>query len=106
MVVKVKKKKGKAYHEKKGVVTTQAKNGMENEQQIPMGGVVIEGEPTTVMVKLGYTKNLGNYESMRIDVSLAVPCHEDEVDEKFEEIREWVDDKITGIVNEVEQDIE
>ncbi len=37
-------------------------------------------EPAYVRVNAGVTKNLGNYESLRVDVSLTVPCYVEEME--------------------------
>lgn len=50
--------------------------------------------PATVSVKGGATINLGNYESARIDVMLSVPCYVEEIDEIFEKVKVWVDEKL------------
>ena len=38
-----------------------------------------ETDPAYVRVSSGVTKNLGNYESLRVDVSLSVPCYTEEM---------------------------
>ncbi len=40
-------------------------------------------EPAYVRINAGMTKNMGNYESLRIDVSLTVPCYVEEIDKVF-----------------------
>ncbi len=40
-------------------------------------------EPAYVRVNAGMTKNMGNYESLRVDVSLTVPCYAEEIDKVF-----------------------
>ena len=39
-----------------------------------------ETDPAYVRVNAGVTKNLGNYESLRVDVSLTVPCYVEEME--------------------------
>ena len=39
-----------------------------------------EVEPAYVRVSAGMTKNMGNYESLRVDVALTVPCYTEEID--------------------------
>lgn len=41
-------------------------------------------EPAYVRVNAGMTKNMGNYESLRIDVSLSIPCYVEEIDKVFQ----------------------
>lgn len=38
-----------------------------------------ETEPAWVRVNAGVTKNLGNYESLRVDVAITVPCYVEEI---------------------------
>lgn len=40
-------------------------------------------EPAYVRVNAGMTKNMGNYESLRVDVSLTIPCYAEEIDKVF-----------------------
>lgn len=37
-------------------------------------------EPAYVRVNAGVTVNMGNYQSLRVDVSLSVPCYAEEID--------------------------
>ena len=37
-------------------------------------------DPAFVRVNKGFTSNMGNYESLRIDVSITVPCYVEEID--------------------------
>lgn len=47
-------------------------------------------EPAYVRVGNGVTKNLGNYESLRLDVSISMPCYREEVDAVFTKLSEQV----------------
>lgn len=38
-----------------------------------------ETEPAEVEAKLGMTVNLGNYESLRVDVGVKIPCYKEEI---------------------------
>lgn len=49
-----------------------------------------EVEPTYVRINAGVTKNLGNYESFRMDVSLSVPCYSEETAEVVERVSDEV----------------
>ncbi len=51
--------------------------------------------PASISVKAGVTINLGNYESGRVDVMLTMPCYPEEVDQIYNEVKEWVDSRIT-----------
>ena len=48
----------------------------------------------TITVSKARTINMGNYESKRVDIGLALECDESAVDETFARIREWVDRKL------------
>ena len=66
--------------------------------------VVVPEHPAVVSIEMGMTKNLGNYESFKISVSLSVPCGTDQasIDQTAEEAYEWVDDRVDKILKEVE----
>jgi len=64
-----------------------------------------EGPTCTVGFKMGYTKNLGNYESMRIDVSVFLPCYTTELDTVFDFAKEWVDDHMEKTVSDIEKEL-
>lgn len=39
-----------------------------------------ETTPASVNAKLGMTINLGNYESLRVDVGVVLPCYKEEIE--------------------------
>lgn len=41
---------------------------------------VFETQPASVSAKAGRTINLGNYESVRIEVGVSIPCYAEEVE--------------------------
>lgn len=49
----------------------------------------------------GYTHNLGNYQSARVDVSLVIPCKHGEIDKVFEVGKKWVNDRVEALVGEL-----
>ncbi len=63
-----------------------------------------EVEPAYVRVNAGRTKNLGNYESLRVDVSITVPCYKETINETFEaigdEVEEMLDYEVSRYLNE------
>ena len=61
------------------------------------------GHPATVSVKAGFTKNLGNYESARVDVFLSMPCYPEEVDGIYEQVKDWVDARIEHLYSQIEK---
>ena|SRR5210317_999800 len=51
-------------------------------------------QPASISVKAGITINLGNYESARVDVMLTMPCYPEEVDQVYEDTKNWVDSRV------------
>jgi hypothetical protein len=42
-------------------------------------------DPAYVRVNVGFTKNMDNFESLRMDVSISVPCYTEEIDSVTEQ---------------------
>ena len=57
------------------LVVTASGVGIEEEKRKSIEVRKFETDPAYVRVNAGVTKNLGNYESLRVDVSLTVPCY-------------------------------
>jgi len=55
----------------------------------------------TVKVSLGVTKNMGNYESLRIGVDLSLPCSPVEADAAFDKAAKFVENKLNALIEEV-----
>ena len=58
-----------------------------------------------VGMKLGHTKNMGDYESVRIDVSLYMPSETDKksLDKTFKKVFKWCDKKLASVVEKLEE---
>ena len=76
---------------------------------LEMGGImensnyVVTNEPTKVNVTLGYTLNLGNFQSLRFDFGVVDSKRNGETpDQAFERIYKFVEDKLTEKVKEAE----
>lgn len=54
----------------------------------------IDAEPAHVQVGAGLTISLGNFESLRIDCSVRLPCMPDQIDEAYDRAANFVADKI------------
>jgi hypothetical protein len=66
-------------------------------------GGVMENENTKVSVALGYTLNLGNFQSLRFDFGVVDSKRDDEnTDQAFERIYKFVENKLTEKVKEAE----
>lgn len=87
-----------------GKVSKQKKTGGAVETEIPVGEVVSNEPLANVGFSVAYTKNLGNYESMKVSVSLNVPCKNkvDEINEAFMFAKLWCDEKMTETLKEDE----
>ena len=67
----------------------------------------MNNEDTKVRVALGYTLNLGNFQSLRIDVEVSDNKREGEnTDQAFERVYAFVEDKLSSKVKEASQEIE
>lgn len=70
-----------------------------------MGGVM-ENESTKVNVTLGYTLNLGNFQSLRLDLGIVDSKRDGETtNEAFERVYKFVEDKLTEKIQEAKSEI-
>jgi hypothetical protein len=63
----------------------------------------IDQDAAFVSVKAGATVNLGSYNSGRIDVSLMYPCYPSQIDDVYESVKNWVDEKLSAEYEELKQ---
>ena len=69
-----------------------------------MGGVM-ENNSTKVNVTLGYTLNLGIFQSLRLDLGVIDNKREDETtDQAFERVYKFVEDKLTDKIKEAQEE--
>ncbi len=69
-------------------------------------GYEMENEDTKVSVTLGYTLNLGNFQSLRLDLGVVDSRRNGEtVDQSFERVYKFVEDKLTEKINEAKSEI-
>lgn len=77
-----------------------------NEEVLKKGNVVdianknVPHGTSIVGMSKGITKNMDNYESLRIDVWIAVPTEDDDYSDKFEEISSLLDEVLDEEVSE------
>jgi hypothetical protein len=62
-----------------------------------------ETEPATVSVSVGVTRNMGNFESLRLNIGVTIPCYLEEITEVEKQATDWVDDKIASKLDELVQ---
>ena len=66
----------------------------------------MENENTKISVTLGYTLNLGNFESLRVDLGVVDARRDGEtVDQAFERVYAFVEDKLSEKVKEAKGEI-
>ena len=65
----------------------------------------MENENTKVTVTLGYTLNLGNFQSLRIDLGIVESRKDGEtIDQAFERVYSFVENKLTEKIKEAEEE--
>jgi hypothetical protein len=66
----------------------------------------MENDNTKISVTLGYTLNLGNFQSLRLDLGIVDSKREGEnVDEAFSRVYKFVEDKLTEKIQEAKSEI-
>jgi hypothetical protein len=64
-------------------------------------------EDTKVSVTLGYTLNLGNFQSLRLDLGIVDSKRDGEnTDQAFERVYKFVEDKLTNKIAEAKLELE
>ena len=67
----------------------------------------MNNEETKINVTLGYTLNLGNFQSLRLDLGIIDSKREGEnVDQAFERVYKFVEDKLALKINEAKAELE
>jgi hypothetical protein len=66
----------------------------------------MENENTKVNVTLGYTLNLGNFQSLRLDLGVVDSARNGEsINQTFERVYKFVEDKLTEKIQEAKSEI-
>lgn len=66
----------------------------------------MENESTKVNVALGYTLNLGNFQSLRIDLGVVDSKRDGEtVEDAFNRVYSFVENKLINKVNEAKEEV-
>lgn len=67
----------------------------------------MENDSTKVSVTLGYTLNLGNFQSLRLDLGIVDSKRDGEnTDQAFERVYKFVEDKLTEKIAEAKSELE
>ncbi len=90
-----------------GTTTKQHKDGSTEETQEVLGSGEFKGPMAVVQVSMSMTKNLGNFESLKFSASISMPCVPDgaEIEETYQNCREWVDGKVNDFNEEVSEQL-
>lgn len=75
------------------------KEDSEEREQIEVSRFVTD--PAYITFACGATKNMGNYESLRIEVRVTLPCYIEEIDEMYLKAKEWVDNRLDKELSEL-----
>ena len=76
------------------VVVTASGVGLDENERTVLEVRKFETEPAYVRVNAGVTKNLGNYESLRVDVAITVPCYVEEIGEVQTRVADMVAERL------------
>lgn len=76
---------------------------IEEDAQVTIKAEVFETDPAYVKASAGLTKSLGNYEFLRVDAGITMPCYPGVVRETYEAIADEVSELL---YNEVDKYIE
>ena len=69
-------------------------------------GYKMENEDTKVSVTLGYTLNLGNFQSLRIDLGIVDSRKNGEnINQAFDRVYQFVENRLTEKINEAKVEI-
>lgn len=66
----------------------------------------MENESTKINVSLGYTLNLGNFQSLRIDLGIEDSKRDGEnIEDAFNRVYSFVENKLVAKVNEAKDEV-
>lgn len=64
---------------------------------------VFTTNPAVVKMSLGRTLNAGNYESIRVDVGIELPCYTEEVDAGYKRAKQFCERKMEKLIEELSE---
>jgi methyl coenzyme M reductase subunit D len=72
-----------------------------------LGGVIVENNDTKVSVTLGYTLNLGNFQSLRVDLAVTDSArNEENVKQAMDRVYGFVESELVAKVKEAKESLE
>ena len=81
------------------MVVTSSAFGVDEEKRKDLEVHRFETEPAYVRINHGMTKKIGEYESLRVDVSITVPCYVEEINEVAARIADEVSARLDEELN-------
>lgn len=61
-----------------------------------------EGNPAYLNISAGMTKNLGDFNSARVSISITYPCIPEEIEESYDKLKNWIDARLIKEIAELE----
>jgi len=89
----------------KGKTTVKHPDGSIEQEEEKVSSKEYEGQVCNVGFSLAHTMNLGNYESLRVEVSLHMPVYAHEIDWAHEFGSKWVEDKMEAKIDNYKKDL-
>lgn len=86
----------------KAKTVIQHPDGGKTEHEEVLEQVVSTKPLANIGMKLGKTTGLPNYSSLKVEVSLHYPSPVDQLDETFEIVKAWLDNKMGSVLDELE----
>ena len=97
--------KGKWVSETKANISKIYKEGgqvmKEDNKDEYMPTPMYEGNPAYINLTGGVTRNTGDFNSVKISISLTYPCNPDDIDKSYEKIKNWVDKRLSDEIAEL-----
>lgn len=90
----------------KGRTTVTHPDGSMEQEEETVQEKAFEGPICNVGFSLAHTMNLGNYESLRFEVSLHMPVYAHEIDWAHEFGSDWVEKKMEQKIENYKKDLE
>lgn len=85
-------------------VAKKTANDVEVEQEEGVSEVEVPDAHANITFGSGASVNLGDYNNGRVYVELSMPCDPSEVDEVFDNVKAWVDERVQAEVDELRGD--
>ena len=90
-----------------GEITVTEKTGAITSSKETLGLTIKEGPTAEIGCELFFTKNLGNYQSAKLGVSIRAPSNidPDSLDKTFIYLNQWCDEKLTSMIADINKDL-